>query len=109
MWNKKIIVTRHARMRFLQRHLNFSKKKTDVVKQILNDLRALNVMKIEKMNGSNLKVTTNQGKVYILAEAEDTCYVKTVYKTNIQYELALKHLNDGRKENANNKDKRYNR
>ena len=97
MWNKKIIVTRHARMRFLQRHLTFSKKKTDVVKQILNDLRALNVMKIEKMNGPNLKVTTNQGKVYILAETEDTCYVKTVYKTNIQYELALKHLSDEEK------------
>lgn len=92
MWNKKIVITSHAKHRFLQRHLTFSQKSKNVSKQILSDLRPLNVMKIEKIKNNHLKVTTNQGKVYILSETEDTCYVKTVYKTNIQYELALKHL-----------------
>lgn len=92
MWNKKLVVTNHAKQRFIQRHLHYSKRQNDAIHQIMTDLRPLNVMKMEKIHDDHIKVTTRQGKVYILVETEEVCFVKTVYKTNVQYELALKHL-----------------
>ncbi|NLM62890.1 MAG: hypothetical protein GX190_01065 [Mollicutes bacterium] len=108
MWNKKLVVTNHAKQRFIQRHLNYSKKKNDAIQQILTDLKPLNVMRIEKIHENHMKVTTRQGKVYVLVETDDCCFVKTAYKTNVQYELALKHLTYKEKKNAKNKCKKDN-
>lgn len=96
MWNKKLVITKHAKQRFKQRNLHFFKTK-DTIKEMLADLDALNVMKIEHIQGNHHKVTTRQGKIYIVVETEDTYFVKTVYKTNVQYELALKHLSEEEK------------
>ena len=87
MWNKKIIVTKHAIKRFNQRHIKFSSFRNDPVEQILFDLRPLNVRKLEHLKGNNWKVTTNKGKVYIMIEDEKAWFVKTVFKTDIQYEF----------------------
>ena len=92
MWNKKIIVTEHAKRRFEQRNIKFSKNSSNIVQQILIDLRPLNIRKRELIRENSYKVTTNQGKVYIIVEHKNVCFVKTVYKTNLMYETALKHL-----------------
>lgn len=87
MWNKKIIVTDHAIFRFNQRRISYSKPSCTPVNQILHDLKPLNVRKREKIESNKFKVTTNQGKVYILQECNKVCFVVTVYKTNIQWEI----------------------
>lgn len=92
MWNKKIIVTNHAKQRFEQRNICFSKHETDTIRQILYDLKPLNVRKRELLHNTTYKVTTKQGKVYIILENKKACFVKTVYKTNLQYETVLKHI-----------------
>lgn len=92
MWNKKIIVTNHAKQRFEQRNIKFSKNESNPVHQILFDLRPLNVRTRENIGNNHYKVTTNQGKVYIIVEYRSACFVKTVYKTNLQYNLATKNI-----------------
>lgn len=86
MWNKKIIVTKHAIQRFEQRNIKYSTKSFNPIHQILTDLRPLNVRKREKLEDGLYKVTTNQGKVYIIREIEVAAIVLTVYKTNLMFQ-----------------------
>lgn len=97
MWNKKIIVTNHAKQRFEERNIKFSRNQSNPIFQILFDLRPLNVRKRENLGDNNYKVTTNQGKVYIIVEHKHACFVKTVYKTNLQYDLAIQNTKLKRK------------
>ena len=86
MWNKKIIVTNHAKQRFEQRNIKFSKNESNPIHQILFDLRPLNVRTRENIGNNHYKVTTNQGKVYIIREIEVAAIVLTVYKTNLMFQ-----------------------
>lgn len=85
MWNKRIVVTKHAAERFEQRNIKYSTKTFNPIHQILMDLRPLNVKRKEHLEGDNFKITTNQGKVYIIKETETASVVKTVYKTNARF------------------------
>ena len=89
MWNKRIIVTNHAQKRFCERNLKFSKNNYNVVKQILWDLKPLNVRTITQIGDKKdktYKVLTRQGKIYILVENSKACFVKTVYKNKYAYD-----------------------
>ena len=96
MWNKKIVITQHALKRFEQRNIKFSKYESNPVHQMLFDLRPLNVMKREKLENNHYKITTQQGKVYIVAEYDNVCFVKTVYKTSLMYENYLRAMKEER-------------
>lgn len=88
MWTRKIIVSNHVKERFEERNIKFSQH-TSIEEQIRYDLRALNVRKKEKLSNIEYKVTTRQGKVYIIKELikENKIIVKTVYKTDLKKEL----------------------
>lgn len=88
MWfNKKIVVTNHAVKRFEERHINYSRKIDNPIKQILVDLKPLNVRHIEKVDNEHnkYKVTTQHNKVYILQEFKNAYFVKTVYKNKRRF------------------------
>jgi len=88
MWTKKIIVSNHVKERFEQRNIKFSQK-TSIEEQIRYDLRALNVREKVRLNNLEYRVTTRQGKVYILKEInpENKIIVKTVYKIDLRKQL----------------------
>lgn len=111
MWHKKIILTDHVKFRFIQRHINFSKKENNVARQILHDLRPLNVMAKTRLRNNDYKVVTNQGKVYIITEEKSICRVKTVYKSDIQYKMIVEHLSkkEIKDRNENNQYSKNNR
>ena len=105
MWNKKIVITQHAIQRFEQRNITFSKYENNPARQILCDLKPMNVIKREHLYYNHYKVTTKQGKVYIIIEYANACFVKTVYKTSDQFD-AFKYLEynkNRRKKNERNK------
>lgn len=85
MWDKKIVVTKHAMLRFEQRNIKFSTKNFNPIHQILIDLKPLNVRTKERLKDNNYKIETNQGKVYIIREEHDATIVKTVYKNHLKY------------------------
>lgn len=89
MWNKRIVISKHVRERFEQRHIKFYKSTDSIEKQIRMDLRPLNVRRKEKLNDLEYKVVTKQGKVYIIKEIpnENKIIVKTVYKIDIKKEM----------------------
>lgn len=89
MWNKQIVVTNHAQKRFSERNIKFSKKNKDIVKQILLDLKPLNIKTMTRIRGEEektYKVLTRQGKIYIVVENSRACFVKTVYKNKYAYD-----------------------
>ena len=49
MWNKKIVITQHAIQRFEQRNITFSKYENNPARQILCDLKPMNVIKREHL------------------------------------------------------------
>ena len=102
MWNKRIVVTKHAISRFEQRNIKFSTKNFNPVNQILIDLRPLNVRSREHLEGNNYKVTTNQGKVYIVVENRDASIVKTVYKTDLRFQNEYRKADTFEKRNKGN-------
>lgn len=87
MWNKKIFVTNHAIRRFYEREIKFSKKITNPIKQILHDLKPLNIREREKIEKDVYKITTNEGKVYIVIEKSKYCFVQTVYTEDIKFKV----------------------
>lgn len=89
MWTKKLVVSNHVKERFEQRNIKFSQKKISIEEQIKYDLRALNIRKREKLSKLEYKITTRQGKVYVLKAIteENKIIVKTVYKIDLRREL----------------------
>lgn len=90
MLNKKIIITNHVRNRFKERRIKFLNNKYwkyTIDQQIKMDLKPLNIMTIERKENDVFKVTTRQGKVYIVKEDKDCAIIRTVYKKNIQREM----------------------
>ncbi|WP_415276536.1 hypothetical protein [Clostridium perfringens] len=90
MFNKKLIITNHVRRRFKERGIKFLDNKEwkyTIDQQIRMDLKPLNVRKIEKKSNNTSKITTKQGKVYIIKEEKNFAVIKTVYKTNLQKEI----------------------
>ena len=83
MFNSKIIISDHARERFLERRIKLSNKKNYIDKQIKIDLSPLNISEIIKMKKNEKKIITKQGKVYIIKEIKDKIIVKTIYKINL--------------------------
>ena len=76
-------------MRFSERNIKFSKRNNDVIKQILLDLKPLNIRTITKIGDKKdktYKVLTKQGKIYIVVENSRACFVKTVYKNKYAYD-----------------------
>lgn len=87
MFNKKIYISKHCLQRFEERGIKISKKKDTIVKQILRDLKPLNVRFNEKLPNNDRKITTKQGKIYIGHETDNKFIIKTVYKTDIRKKL----------------------
>lgn len=88
MWDKKLIVSNHVKERFEQRNIKFSKKKISIEEQIRYDLRLLNTRRKEKIGEDTYKVTTRQGKVYVIKVLDEKkAIIKTVYKVDIKKEL----------------------
>ena len=83
MFNSKIIISDHARERFLERGIKLSNKKNYIDKQIKIDLSPLNISEIIKIKKNEKKIITKQGKVYIIKEIKDKIIVKTIYKINL--------------------------
>lgn len=83
MFNSKIIISDHARERFLERRIKLSNKKNYIDKQIKIDLSPLNISEIIKIKKNEKKIITKQGKVYIIKEIKDKIIVKTIYKINL--------------------------
>lgn len=83
MFNSKIVVSDHARERFLERRIKLSNKKNYIDKQIKIDLSPLNISEIIKIKKNEKKIITKQGKVYIIKEIKDKIIVKTIYKINL--------------------------
>lgn len=83
MFNSKIIVSDHARERFLEREIKLSNKKNYIDKQVKIDLSPLNISEIIKIKKNEKKIITKQGKVYIIKEIKDKIIVKTIYKINL--------------------------
>ena len=83
MFNSKIIISDHARERFLERRIKLSNKKNYIDKQIKIDLSPLNISERIKMKKNEKKIITKQGKVYIIKEIKDKIIVKTIYKINL--------------------------
>lgn len=94
MWNKEIVISNHVRERFEQRNIKFTNNKPrSIESQIKYDLRPLNIRKQEKLNINEYKVTTKQGKIYIVKHiSERKVLIKTVYKIDIRKEL-FKYMN----------------
>ena len=85
MFNKKIYISRHCLQRFEERGIRISHKRDTIIRQIYKDLKPLNVRLIEKLPTENdKKITTKQGKVYIVHEEDARIIIKTVYKTDIR-------------------------
>lgn len=101
MFNKQVIVTDHAKERFVERDIKFRKgskrnrnSTISIEQQIIEDLRPLNVREIIKLNNEGkcigekqYKVITNQGKVYIVVVGKGVATVETVYKIDIKEKL----------------------
>ena len=101
MFNKQVIVTDHAKERFVERDIKFRKgskrnrnSTISIEQQIIEDLRPLNVREIIKLNNEGkcigekqYKVITNQGKVYIVVVGKEVATVETVYKIDIKEKL----------------------
>ena len=68
MWYKEIVISRHVKERFQQRKISFESGKyyISIESQIRKDLKALNIRNQEKINDREYKVTTKQGKVYVI-------------------------------------------
>ena len=89
MWDKQLIISNHVKERFQQRNIKFSKKKISIEEQIRYDLKPLNVRSQQKLNDSEYKVTTRQGKVYIVKVISDKkVVIKTVYKIDLRKYIA---------------------
>lgn len=101
MFNKEIIITEHAKKRFIERNIKFRKgskrsrkSATSIEQQITEDLRPLNVREIIRLDDEGkhvgekqYKVITNQGKVYIVVVGEKFLTVETVYEIDIKKKL----------------------
>lgn len=89
MWNKKIIISKHVRERFEQRRIKFTNNKPrSIESQIRQDIRPLNIRKQEKLSEDEYKLTTRQGKIYIVKHISNSrLLVKTVYKVDIRKEV----------------------
>lgn len=89
IWGKRVIVTNHVRERFEQRRIKYTgnQKKWTIESQIRYDLRPINILRKEKKEENVYKVTTKQGKVYIIStESPTNILVITVYKRDIREE-----------------------
>ncbi len=85
MFNKKIFITKHCLERFEERGIRISQKRNSIIKQIITDLKPLNVKEIIKLPGKNeTKIVTKQGKIYIGIETKHKFIVKTVYKKSLR-------------------------
>lgn len=91
MLYKKIILSNHVKDRFEQRHIKYTNnksKKYTIDQQVRFDLKPLNIIRIERLNELDSRITTRQGKKYIVRELEDNncLLVKTVYKSDLREE-----------------------
>lgn len=85
MFNKKIIISKHAMKRFTERNIKMTNKKGNMILQVKTDLRPLNVKKIIRINNNEYKAVTNQGKIYVLHEYDNYVLVMTVYKVDLKF------------------------
>lgn len=84
MFNKKIFVTKHCLQRFEERGIRISQKRNTIIKQIITDLRPLNVRKIIRLPKKNeIKIITKHGKVYIGVETRTKFIIKTVFTESL--------------------------
>lgn len=83
MLDKKIVISKHAFERFEQRGIKFYKNEDSIIRQIKFDLNPLNLRIIKKINDTEYKVITKQGKCYITRNVgRNKAIIKTVYKLN---------------------------
>lgn len=83
MLDRKVIISKHATERFQQRGIKFYKNENSIIRQIKFDLKPLNIRFIEKINDTDYKVITKQGKCYVTQNiGRNKTLIKTVYKLN---------------------------
>lgn len=83
MLDRKLIISRHVAKRFEERGIKFYKNEESIIKQIKYDLNPLNIRLIKKLNDTEYRVITKQGKCYVTTNVdEDKAVVKTVYQLN---------------------------
>lgn len=82
MFNGKIIITRHARERYIER--KFDIDMSNVNRQILNELRPLNVRRMIKGEDGLLYVFTKFNNKFVIIEKDGEYIVKTVVRLNTE-------------------------
>ena len=83
MFNGKIIITNHAKERYVER--KFDLDKNHIVKQMLSELRPLNVRRIIRDENDVYHVFTKFNNKFIVIKNEYGEYiVKTVVRMNIE-------------------------
>lgn len=82
MFDKKIVVRDHAIERYNQRSRSQGYRGRTTYKSIMNDLRPLNVMRIEKMENNRIKVYTRGKREFILEEKKNCYLLHTIIQKN---------------------------
>ena len=83
MFDGRIIITNHAKLRYSERKYDLDKN--HVVKQMLNELRPLNVKRIIRDEDNTLHVFTRFNNKFILIKNDKGEYiVKTVVRMNTE-------------------------
>lgn len=82
MFNKKIVLTKKVlgQHEAKSRSKNYQGRNTN--QSILNDLRPINVLKIEKTNDGRIKAYTRGKRIYLLAEKKDFYIVQSMQQVN---------------------------
>jgi len=83
MWGKRIIISKHALLRYKQRNMTI-KYNRSIESQIKDDLRPLMIRFKERLDKDTIKITTVRGRIYILKELERTIIVKTIYGIDLR-------------------------
>lgn len=83
MFNGKIIITNHAKERYIERKFDLDRK--HVVRQMLDELRPLNVRRIIRGENDVYHVFTRFNNKFIVVKNEQDEYiVKTVVRMNTE-------------------------
>lgn len=81
MFNGKIIITNHAKERYRERKIDY-KRKDNVCKDILNELRPLNVRRMITLEDGTIHVFTKFNNKFVVLKEENTYIIKTIVRLN---------------------------
>ncbi len=82
MFDKKIIVSDHAIKRYNERSRSKGYRGRTTYQSVMNDLRPLNVMRIQKLDNGAIKVYTRGKREFILEEKKNCYILRTIIQKN---------------------------